>query len=58
MVDAAAFFKGQLIAAQSELESLEQIYTANNVRVRSLQAQIKELQKQLLRMGGSDSPKG
>ena len=58
MVDAAAVLQGQLIAAQSELQSLEQIYTANNVRVRSLQAQIKELQKQLLQMGGSDSPKG
>ena len=58
MVDAAAVLQGQLIAAQSELQSLEQIYTPNNVRVRSLQAQVKELQKQLLQMGGSDSPKG
>jgi capsule polysaccharide export protein KpsE/RkpR len=58
MVDAAAVLQGQLIAAQSELQSLEQIYTPNNVRVRSLQAQVKELQKQLRQMGGSDSPQG
>lgn len=58
MVDAAAVLQGQLIAAQSELQSLEQIYTSNNVRVRSLQAQVKELQKQLLQLGGTDSPKG
>ena len=35
-VEAAAVLQGQLIAAQSELEGLEQIYTPNNVRVRSL----------------------
>lgn len=58
MVDAAAVLQGQLIAAESELQSLEQIYTANNVRVRSLQAQVKELQRQLLQLGGTDSPKG
>lgn len=58
MVDAAAVLQGQLIAAQSELQSLEQIYTANNVRVRALQARVKELQKQLQQMGGSDSPNG
>lgn len=56
MVDAAAVLQGELIAAQSELQSLEQIYTPNNVRVRSLQARVSELQKQLLQMGGSASP--
>ncbi len=58
MVDAAAVLQGQLIAAQSELQSLRQIYTPSNVRVRSLQAQVEELQKQLQKMGGSDSPLG
>ena len=42
-VEAAARLEGEMIAAQSELEGLEQIYTKNNVRVRSLQARVGEL---------------
>lgn len=58
MVEAAATLEGQLIAAQSELEGLKQIYTTNNVRVRSTQARIDELRHQLRRLGGKagDSP--
>jgi uncharacterized protein involved in exopolysaccharide biosynthesis len=57
MVEAAATLQGQLIAAQSELEGLEQIYTPNNVRVRSLQARIAELKRQMIKMGGnSEAP--
>ena len=52
MVDAAAKLQGELIAAQSELMGLEQIYTASNVRMRSLQARISELQLQLQKLGG------
>ncbi len=52
MVEAAATLQGQLIAAQSELKSIEQIYTPNNVRVRGLQARIAELQSQLQKLGG------
>lgn len=55
MVEAAATLQGQLIAAQSELRGLEQIYTSQNVRVRSAQARIRELQHQLDKLGG-DSP--
>ena len=40
------------IAAQSELEGLKQIYTDNNVRVRSVQARINELKRQLEKIGG------
>ena len=54
MVEAAAALQGHLIAAQSELEGLRQIYTPNNVRVRSVQARIDELQKKLQEMGGGD----
>ncbi len=54
MVEAAATLQGQLIAAQSELSGLEQIYTGNNVRVRTLRARIGELQQQLVKMGGSE----
>jgi capsule polysaccharide export protein KpsE/RkpR len=56
MVEAAAVLQGQLMAAQSELQGLEQIYTSNNVRVRSLRARIQELQNQLQKFGGSDAP--
>ncbi|HKS74033.1 MAG TPA: GNVR domain-containing protein [Terriglobales bacterium] len=56
MVEAGATLQGQLIAAQSELEGLEQIYTPNNVRVRSLQARIGELKHQLAKMGGNSNP--
>lgn len=56
MVDAAARLQGELIAAESELKGLEQIYTANNVRVRSVRARIDELQHQLNRLGGKSTP--
>jgi capsule polysaccharide export protein KpsE/RkpR len=52
MLDAAATLMGQLIAAESELKGLEEIYSPNNVRVRSVQARIAELRSQLERMGG------
>jgi uncharacterized protein involved in exopolysaccharide biosynthesis len=52
MVESAAVLEGQLIAAQSELQGLKQIYSENNVRVRSLHARIAELQSQLQQMGG------
>jgi uncharacterized protein involved in exopolysaccharide biosynthesis len=55
MVEAAAVLKGQLIAAQSELSGLEQIYAPGNVRVRLLHARIDELQRQLQKLGGSAS---
>ena len=52
MLDAASTLTGQLIAAQSELEGLRQIYTDNNSRVRALNARVSELRKQLQRLGG------
>jgi capsule polysaccharide export protein KpsE/RkpR len=52
MVESAASLEGQLIAAQSELQGLKQIYSENNVRVRSLHARISELQSQLQQLGG------
>ncbi len=54
-VEAAAILQGQLIATQSELEGLEQIYTANNVRVRSLRARIDELKRNLTKISGTDA---
>jgi uncharacterized protein involved in exopolysaccharide biosynthesis len=60
MVLAAATLEGQLIAAQSELEGLRQIYTNSNVRVRSVEARISELRKQLQKIGGKagEAPSG
>ncbi len=52
MVEAAATLQGQYIAAQSELEGLKQIYTDNNVRVRSVRARIAELKRQLEKLDG------
>jgi len=52
MIQAAAVLQGQLIAAESELQGLRQIYTDNNVRVRSVRARIGELQRQLEKIGG------
>jgi uncharacterized protein involved in exopolysaccharide biosynthesis len=52
MVEAAATLQGQLIAAESELSGLEQIYALSNVRVRALRARVNELHQQLERIGG------
>jgi uncharacterized protein involved in exopolysaccharide biosynthesis len=56
MVTSAAVLEGQIIAAKSELQGLEQIYTPQNVRVRSLHERIAELERQLQRLGGSAAP--
>jgi capsule polysaccharide export protein KpsE/RkpR len=55
MVESAAMLQGELIASQSELQSLEQIYTNNNVRVRSLQARVDELKRQAQNLQGTDA---
>jgi capsule polysaccharide export protein KpsE/RkpR len=52
MLDAAGTLAGEMIVAQSELEGLRQIYTDNNPRVRSLNARVVELRKQLEKLGG------
>lgn len=54
MVEAGADLQGNLMAAQSELEGLEQIYTSSNVRVRSLRARVDELRRQLREMAGGN----
>jgi uncharacterized protein involved in exopolysaccharide biosynthesis len=58
MVEAAARLQGELIAAQSELKGLEQIYSDNNVRVRAARARAGELQRQLDKLGGMGVGKG
>ena len=56
MITAGASLEGQLIAAQTELEGLRQIFTDNNVRVREAQARVDELNRQLHKLGGSAGP--
>jgi capsule polysaccharide export protein KpsE/RkpR len=53
-VEAAAALQGQLIAAQSQLDGLEQIYTSNNIRVRSTQARVDELKRKLHDISGQE----
>ncbi|MGA9977921.1 MAG: GNVR domain-containing protein [Candidatus Sulfotelmatobacter sp.] len=54
MMEGTAALAGELIAAESELSGLEQIYTSNNVRVRALQARVEELKRKLSELRGSD----
>ncbi len=54
MFDAAASVQGELIAAESELEGLRQIYNDNSVRVKAVRARISELRLQLEKLGGQD----
>lgn len=58
MIGAAADLEGQLIAAETQLEGLRQIYTSNNVRIRSIQARIDEYRHQLQKLGGKAAPTG
>jgi len=53
MLDAAGTIGGVMIAAQSQLEGLRQIYTDSNSRVRSLNARVAELRRQLEKLGGT-----
>jgi uncharacterized protein involved in exopolysaccharide biosynthesis len=55
MIGAAADLEGQLIAAETELEGLRQIYASGNVRVRSVQARIEEYRRQLQKLGGKSA---
>ena len=57
MIEAAATLEGQFMAAQTELQGLKEIYTDNNVRIRTTQARVDEIQRQLQKLGGkSGSP--
>src|ERR1700685_447585 len=52
MIEAAGTLEGQLIAAQTELQSLKQVYAAGNVRVRATQARVDEIQRRLQDLRG------
>jgi len=52
MIEAAATLEGELIATQTELQGLKQIYADGNVRVRTTEARLDELRRQLQKIGG------
>jgi capsule polysaccharide export protein KpsE/RkpR len=52
-VDAAAHLEAELIAEQSTLNGLRQIYGDDNVRVRSAQARMAVIQSEIGKIGGS-----
>jgi capsule polysaccharide export protein KpsE/RkpR len=54
MLEAASTLAGELIAAESQLQGLRQIYTDNNPRVRALSGRVQELRKQMEKFGGSE----
>jgi capsule polysaccharide export protein KpsE/RkpR len=55
MIEAAATLEGELIAAQTELEGLKQVFADGNVRVRAVQARVDELRRQLEKNLGSEA---
>jgi len=53
MVENEASLQGQLVAGESELEGLRQIYTDNNIRVRTLEARVAALKQQVEALSGN-----
>jgi uncharacterized protein involved in exopolysaccharide biosynthesis len=56
MMDAAARVEGEIVAVEGELKGLQQIYSDDNVRVRTLRARLQTLRQKLLKMKGSHEP--
>jgi capsule polysaccharide export protein KpsE/RkpR len=56
LVDAGARVQGELLVEQSGLQSLRQIYSDGNVRVRETEARIASLQRDLQKMAGTSAP--
>jgi capsular polysaccharide transport system permease protein len=55
VMDAAARMQGEIIASETELKGLQQIYSDDNVRVRTLKARMAELQSQLRKLVGQNN---
>lgn len=56
-VEAAARLQGELIASKAQLEGLKQTYTEENIRVKSVQAHVNELERALAKIN-SGRPSG
>jgi capsule polysaccharide export protein KpsE/RkpR len=57
MIESAAKLQGELIAAESQLEEVRQIYTDSSPQVRSMEARISELVNQQKKLLGTYSGK-
>jgi len=57
-VDAIAALQGQLMASQTQLRGLQEIYTDDNIRIVSLKARIAELENQVSRVAGDAGVSG
>jgi len=55
MLDAASALQGQLIAAETELSGLQQIYGSENYRVKAASARVGELRTKMRTMTGSQT---
>lgn len=55
MLEAASALQGQLIAAETELSGLQQIYGAENYRVKAASAKVGELRAKLRTMSGAQN---
>jgi uncharacterized protein involved in exopolysaccharide biosynthesis len=51
MFESAASLQGQLMAVEAEEQGLRQIYTPDNIRIRTLESRISELRRQLQKIG-------
>ncbi|MGA1984579.1 MAG: GNVR domain-containing protein [Acidobacteriaceae bacterium] len=58
MVDAGARLEGQLVASESELDSLEQVYGDGNVRVKAAEARVGALRRELVREDEGSGARG
>ena len=54
-VEAAARLQGELIASKAQLEGLKQTYTSENIRVKSVQAHVNELERDLAKINSGPS---
>jgi capsule polysaccharide export protein KpsE/RkpR len=55
-VESQAMLEGELIAAESELQSLQQLYGDSNIRVRSVEAKIASLKRESGKLEGTSAP--
>jgi uncharacterized protein involved in exopolysaccharide biosynthesis len=54
-VEAAARLQGELIAVRGQLEAAKQLYTADNIKVKSIQAHVNELERELGKINSGKS---
>ncbi len=54
-VDAAAKLEAERVVTQGELESLQQIYGNQNVRVRAAEARLANLRREMVKLGGTSA---